>query len=125
MEQRANIKFCFKTDKTGTKTFQLIKQPYGDNSLSGTRVFEWYARFRDGRGNLEEDERSGRPTAVRTPDMIETVREFILTDRRMTLWMMEEVQRIRRVRPQFRERGSRFLLQDNARPHTAVSVKQF
>jgi histone-lysine N-methyltransferase SETMAR len=36
------------------------------------------------------------------------------------------VQRIRRVRrPQFQERGSWFLLHENARPHTAVSIKQF
>jgi hypothetical protein len=34
------------------------------------------------------------------------------------------VQRIRRVRPQFQERESRFLLNDSARPYTAVSVKQ-
>jgi C4-type Zn-finger protein len=40
--------------------------------------------------NLEDSEHSGRPTAVRTPDMIETVREFISTDRRMTLRIMEE-----------------------------------
>jgi transposase len=49
----------------------------------------------------------------------------------MTLGMMEEevlsrlVQRIRRVRPQFRERGRWFLLHDNARLHTAVLIKQF
>jgi hypothetical protein len=35
------------------------------------------------------------------------------------------VQRIRRVRPQFQERGSWLLLHDNTRPHTAVSTKQF
>jgi hypothetical protein len=35
------------------------------------------------------------------------------------------VQRIRRVRPQFQERGSWILLHGNARPHNAVSVKQF
>jgi histone-lysine N-methyltransferase SETMAR len=35
------------------------------------------------------------------------------------------VQRIRRVRPQFQERGSWFLFPDNARPHTAISIKQF
>jgi hypothetical protein len=64
MEQRANIKFCFKTGKTATETFQLIKQAYGDNALSRTRIFKWYARFRDGRENLENDKRSGRPTAV-------------------------------------------------------------
>jgi hypothetical protein len=82
MEQRANIKFCFKTGKTATETFQLIKQAYGDNALSRTRVFEWFARFRDGCKNLEDDRHSGRPTAVRTPDMIKTIRELISTDRR-------------------------------------------
>jgi hypothetical protein len=35
------------------------------------------------------------------------------------------VQSICRVRPQFQERGRWFLLHDSARPHTAVSIKQF
>jgi hypothetical protein len=45
--------------------------------------------------------------------------------------MMEEevlsrlVQRIRLVGPQLQERGSWFLLHDNVRPHTVVSIKQF
>jgi hypothetical protein len=52
--------------------------------LSRTRVFEWDARFRDSRENLEDDEHSGRPTAVRTPDTIERVRELISIDQRMT-----------------------------------------
>jgi hypothetical protein len=77
MEQRANIKFCFKASKTATETFRLIKQACGDKVLSHTRVFERYARFRDGRENLEDYERSGRPTAIQTPDMIETVAELI------------------------------------------------
>jgi hypothetical protein len=81
------VKFCFKTGKTATETFQLIKQAHGGNSLSLSRtlISEWYAKFRDSCENLEDDERSGRPTTVRTPDMIETVRELISTDRRMTL----------------------------------------
>jgi hypothetical protein len=64
----------FQDGKTATETFQLIKQAY---ALSRTWGFEWYERFRDGRENLEDDERSGRPTAARTLDMIETVRELI------------------------------------------------
>jgi hypothetical protein len=35
------------------------------------------------------------------------------------------IQRICQVRSQFRERGSHVLLCDNARPHTAVLIKQF
>jgi hypothetical protein len=43
MEQRVNIKFCFKIGKTGTETFQLIKQAYTVSTLlSHTWVFEWY-----------------------------------------------------------------------------------
>jgi hypothetical protein len=103
MEQRANIKFSFKKGKTDIETFQLIKQAYGDNvlslslSLSRTRDFEWYARFLDGRENLEGDESSGRPTAVRAPDMMETVRELTASDRRMTLWMEEELEVSREI----------------------------
>jgi hypothetical protein len=58
-EHRANIKFCFKTGKTVTETFQLIKQAYGDNAISHTSVFEWYARFQDGCENLKDDKHSG------------------------------------------------------------------
>jgi hypothetical protein len=35
------------------------------------------------------------------------------------------VQRIRRARPQFQERESLFLLHENAKPYTSVSIKQF
>jgi hypothetical protein len=77
MGRRVKFQFCFKTGKPATETSQLIKQVYGDNALSRTRVFEWYARYREGRENLEDDESSGRPVAARTPDMIETFRELI------------------------------------------------
>jgi hypothetical protein len=83
MEQRVNIKFCFKTGRTASKTFRLIKQANSDSALSRTWVFEWHARFQDGC-------ETRRSTAIRTPDMIETVRELISTDHRMTLRMMEE-----------------------------------
>jgi hypothetical protein len=47
-------------------------------------------KISDDRENLDDDERNGRSTAVRTPDMIETVRELISTDRWITLRMTEE-----------------------------------
>jgi hypothetical protein len=46
-EQKANIKFSFKADKTVTETFQLVKQAYGDNAVSRTlfsMVCEWFER---------------------------------------------------------------------------------
>jgi hypothetical protein len=47
-------------------------------------------KISDDRENLDDNERNGRSTAVRTPDMIETVRELISTDRWITLRMTEE-----------------------------------
>jgi hypothetical protein len=64
MEQKVNIEFCFKTGKTATEIFQLLKKRLMVTmlslSLSRTWVYEWYARFRDGSENLENYERSGR-----------------------------------------------------------------
>ena len=36
-EQRVNIKFCVKLDKTATETFQLLRDAYGDEALSRER----------------------------------------------------------------------------------------
>jgi hypothetical protein len=55
-EQRENIKSGLKSGETATASFQMMKQAYGDNAVPRTWVFEWYARFRDGRENLEDDE---------------------------------------------------------------------
>jgi hypothetical protein len=55
-----------------------------------TVLYEWYITFRDDPENLEDYKRSGRPSVVRKPDVIETVRELISTDRLMTLRMTEE-----------------------------------
>jgi hypothetical protein len=33
MDQRANIKFCYKIGKTAAETLQVIKQAYDDNAV--------------------------------------------------------------------------------------------
>ena len=43
------VKFCFKLGKSASETFELIKQAYGDDVLSRTRVFEWRKMFKEGR----------------------------------------------------------------------------
>lgn len=89
-EQRANIKYCLKGGKTATENFQILKQVYGNSALFHTRVFEWYARFRNGRGNLERLRTHWTTHSRSKPDMIEIVRELISTDHLMTLRMIEE-----------------------------------
>lgn len=90
MEQRANIKFCFKIGKTASETYELLKIAYGDAAMSRSRTFEWYARFRDGRESTEDDQRCGRPTTKRTENEVAKVRALVAADRRMTVRMLAD-----------------------------------
>ncbi|KAG5345713.1 GVQW3 protein, partial [Acromyrmex heyeri] len=56
MEQRAAIKFCFKLKKTPSETLELLQTAYGNECLSRSKVFEWYARFKAGRESLAENQ---------------------------------------------------------------------
>jgi hypothetical protein len=44
-EQRANIKFCQKLDKSASETFQMVKQAYSEEALGHSAVFKWHKRF--------------------------------------------------------------------------------
>ena len=45
-EQRICIKFCFKIEKTPTEKYQLLQQPYGEDAMGRTQVFDWFCRFK-------------------------------------------------------------------------------
>jgi hypothetical protein len=49
---------CETEKRTPTDNLQLLKEVFGDNVMSGTWVFEWHKRFREGREEEEDDERS-------------------------------------------------------------------
>lgn len=89
IEQRANIKFCFKLGKTFTETFQLMQQVYGDDCLSRGRVHEWYTRFKIGREDINDDPHVGQAKFVITPESIEKVREFLKIQPKSSLRFME------------------------------------
>ncbi|KAG5329434.1 GVQW3 protein, partial [Acromyrmex charruanus] len=89
IEQRANIKFCFKLDKTFTETFQLMQQVYGDDCLSRGRVHEWYTRFKNGREDINDDPHVGQAKFVITPESIEKVRDFLNIHPKSSLRFME------------------------------------
>jgi hypothetical protein len=46
-EQRRAIKFCVKLSKTATKTFEMLKSAYGEESLSRTNLFGWPETFKE------------------------------------------------------------------------------
>uniref|UniRef100_A0A1B6MJV2 Mos1 transposase HTH domain-containing protein n=1 Tax=Graphocephala atropunctata TaxID=36148 RepID=A0A1B6MJV2_9HEMI len=84
-EQRANIKFCVLLQKSPCETLELLNQAYRDEAMKKSQVYEWHKRFREGRINIEDDDRSGRPSTATTDDNIERVRQVVRENRRITI----------------------------------------
>jgi len=91
MEQRANIKFCFKFGKTAAaETVELMRQVYGYNCLSHAQIFRWYARFKSGVETIEDEARPGRPFSVCNKGLISKVMKQIQEERCVTVRMMAD-----------------------------------
>ena len=84
-EQHSCITFCFKIGKTATETYQLLQQPYGEDAMGRTQVFDWFRRFKEGRTSVESDPRSGRPSTSRNEEMMSKVRTIVRSNRRLTV----------------------------------------
>ena len=84
-EQKLCIKFCVRVGKTGSETFEMLKQAFGDSCMSRSRTFEWFGRFKNGRTSTANDDRSGRPSTATTPSKVEQVRAAVNQDRRRTI----------------------------------------
>jgi hypothetical protein len=87
-EQSVATKFCFNADLSATETLVLVQKAYGNEALNLSNVCRWYSRFRDGRGLVEDDERSGRPKSTRTGVNIAPVADLVNNGRRIALRMI-------------------------------------
>jgi hypothetical protein len=59
LEQRINIKFCAKLSKSASKTLHMLTEAYGADAKKKSSVFECYKRFKEGRKDVKDDERTG------------------------------------------------------------------
>ena len=85
MEQRLAIKFCFKAGKSATETLQMVNAAYGDQALSCSNLFRWYGRCHDGREDIEDDPRSGRPTECHNDNKVEKISQLVLQNCHLSL----------------------------------------
>jgi len=76
-EQRVCIKFCVRLGKTGSETFEMLKQAFGYLCMSRSRTFEWFGRFKNGRTSTANDDRSVQPSTATTPSKVEQVRAAV------------------------------------------------
>jgi hypothetical protein len=68
LQQRINIKFCAKLGKSASETQQMLTEAYGADAVKKSSVFEWHKRFKEGREDVKDDERTGRPITHQTDE---------------------------------------------------------
>jgi hypothetical protein len=49
----------------------MVREAFGENSLSRIAVFEWYSSCEAGRVSVEDDQRSGRRSTSKTTENVE------------------------------------------------------
>jgi hypothetical protein len=76
LEQRTNIKFLVKVDKSASKIREMLVQVYGDNGMKKTAVYKRVTHFSDGRE---------RPATSRTEENTAKVRQIVRENRRLTV----------------------------------------
>ena len=90
VEQQINLKSLVCLGKTPTEALNLLQEVYGDDTMSRTRIYEWHRRFKEGREEVEDDHRGGKPSTSRTDENAECVRQKVQSDRRLTVRMIAD-----------------------------------
>jgi hypothetical protein len=90
-EQRCAIKFCVKLIENATETYEKLKRAYAELALSRTQDFRWHKAFLDGRENVEDEPRPGRPCTSNTEENVTKMKDLVRSDRRLTVRMISSV----------------------------------
>ena len=64
-KQRTDLKFLVRLGKYSSEALCMLQQVYQEQTLSRSTVFLWHKRFKEGRENVEDDPRCGRPFTSR------------------------------------------------------------
>ncbi|UYV71914.1 hypothetical protein LAZ67_9001136 [Cordylochernes scorpioides] len=85
LEQRYAIKFCVRLGKNATETFQMLQKAFKDDCISRSQSGKCHKAFKEGREEVADEPRSGRPTTARTEENVDRVLEVLRTDRRLSI----------------------------------------
>ncbi|UYV74026.1 hypothetical protein LAZ67_11001872 [Cordylochernes scorpioides] len=62
IDQRTCIKFCVKNEIKCADAFRMLTVAYGEDTLDRSNVYRWYKMFSEGREDVNDEERAGRPS---------------------------------------------------------------
>ncbi|UYV62166.1 hypothetical protein LAZ67_1008078 [Cordylochernes scorpioides] len=85
IDQRTFIKFCVKNEIKCADAFRMLTVAYGEATLDRSNVYRWYKMFSEGREDVNDEERAGRPSTSTTDEKINEVEKIILANRRITV----------------------------------------
>lgn len=83
-EVRAVIRFLTAKGLKAIDIHREISSVYGENIMSDGMVRKWVRAFKDGRSNVHDEERSGRPSVI-TEDLVQKVDQKVKGNRRFTI----------------------------------------
>ncbi|UYV74834.1 K02A2.6-like [Cordylochernes scorpioides] len=85
MDQRTCIIFCVKNEIKCADAFRMLTVAYGEATLDRSNVYRWYKMFSEGREDVNDEVRAGRPSTSTTDEKINEVEKMILANRRITV----------------------------------------
>lgn len=90
-DMRVIIKFLSLSGKRAPEIHDDMKKVCGGSTPSIQTVRKWVASVSQGRNDMEDDARSGRPKSVQTEDNIDLVKSVVEEDKRRTCQEIEEL----------------------------------
>ena len=63
----------------------MLTVAYGEATLDRSNVYRWYKMFSEGREDVNDEERAGRPSTSTTDEKINEVEKMVLANRRITV----------------------------------------
>ncbi|XP_025262232.1 protein GVQW3-like [Camponotus floridanus] len=63
----------------------MLTAAFGESTLSKKNVYKWYKLFTEGREDVNDDARPGRPSTSTTDDNVEAVKKIVMENRRIII----------------------------------------
>ncbi|KAJ8947781.1 hypothetical protein NQ318_017054 [Aromia moschata] len=77
-------------EKTAAETIPMLKKSFGVDCLSDRQIFRWHKAFAEGREDVNDENRAGRPSTSSSDDNVKRVRDLLNTDRRLSVRLISE-----------------------------------